>query len=91
MGTVGIDIGGRVHVAARCPDGQVHADRSVLRIGQSRAGFSALAAWLDAGPLAWAHGIGLDPGAGHDRQPQEPSSATRSARPRTSPGARRGR
>ena len=31
MGTVGIDIGGRVHVAARCREGQAHADRSVLR------------------------------------------------------------
>ncbi len=50
MGTVGIDIGGRVHVAARCREGQAHADRSVLKISQSRAGFTALDAWLEAGP-----------------------------------------
>jgi Transposase and inactivated derivatives len=50
MGTIGIDIGGRVHVAARCREGQARADRSVLRISQSRAGFTALDAWLEAGP-----------------------------------------
>jgi transposase len=50
MGTVGIDIGGRVHVAARCREGQPHADRGVLRISQSRAGFDVLDAWLEAGP-----------------------------------------
>ena len=50
MGTIGIDIGGRVHVAARCREGQARADRSVLRISQSRTGFTALDAWLEAGP-----------------------------------------
>jgi len=50
VGTVGIDIGGRVHVAARCREGETKADRGVLRISQSRAGFTALDAWLDAGP-----------------------------------------
>ena len=50
MGTIGIDIGGRVHVAARCREGQARADRSVLRISQSRAGFTTLDTWLEAGP-----------------------------------------
>ncbi len=46
MTTIGIDIGGRTHVAARCRDGQARADREVLRVGQHRAGFTALDAWL---------------------------------------------
>jgi len=50
MGTVGIDVGGRIHVAARCREGETKADRGVLRISQSRAGFNALDAWLEAGP-----------------------------------------
>ncbi len=50
MGTVGIDIGGRIHVAARCREGEAKADRGVLRISQSRAGFNALDAWLETGP-----------------------------------------
>jgi transposase len=45
--TVGIDIGGRSHVVARCRDGQARADREILRVSQSRAGFTALGAWLD--------------------------------------------
>jgi transposase len=45
--TVGIDIGGRAHAVARCRDGQAKADREVLRISQSRAGFAALDAWLE--------------------------------------------
>jgi len=44
--TVGIDIGGRGHVVARCRDGQAKADREVLRISQSRSGFAALDGWL---------------------------------------------
>ena len=32
MATIGIDIGGRAHVAARCRDGQLKADRTVLRV-----------------------------------------------------------
>ena len=47
MTTIGIDIGGRAHVAARCRDGQSRADREILRVSQSRAGFSTLDAWLD--------------------------------------------
>jgi transposase len=50
MATVGIDIGGRTHVAARCRDGQLKADRAVLRTSQSRAGFELLDAWLDGQP-----------------------------------------
>ncbi|MGA3058584.1 MAG: IS110 family transposase [Candidatus Limnocylindrales bacterium] len=50
MATVGIDIGGRTHVAARCRDGQSAADRKVLRLDQSRAGFHALDSWLAAEP-----------------------------------------
>jgi transposase len=45
--TVGIDIGGRSHAVARCRDGQLRADREVLRISQSRAGFAALDTWLE--------------------------------------------
>jgi len=44
--TIGIDIGGRTHVVARCREGQPKADREILRVGQSRAGFTALDAWL---------------------------------------------
>ena len=47
MVTVGIDIGGRSHAVARCRDGQARADREILRVSQSRAGFTALGAWLD--------------------------------------------
>ncbi len=50
MVTVGIDIGGRAHVVARCLDGQARADRETLRVGQSRAGFAALDAWLERQP-----------------------------------------
>jgi transposase len=48
--TIGIDIGGQVHVAARCRDGQARADREILRVSQDRAGFTALDAWLDRQP-----------------------------------------
>jgi len=47
MMTIGIDIGGRSHVIARCRDGQARADREILRVDQSRAGFTALDTWLD--------------------------------------------
>jgi transposase len=50
VATVGIDVGGHAHVAARCRDGQASADRKVLRLGQSREGFRSLDAWLAAGP-----------------------------------------
>jgi transposase len=50
MTTIGIDIGGRTHVAARCRDGESRADREVLRVSQSRAGFTVLDAWLDRQP-----------------------------------------
>ena len=50
MTTVGIDIGGRMHVAARCRDGQARADREILRVSQSRAGFAALDTWLGRQP-----------------------------------------
>jgi transposase len=46
MTTIGIDIGGRTHVAARCRDGQPRAEREILRVSQDRAGFDALDAWL---------------------------------------------
>ena len=47
MTTIGIDIGGRIHVAARCRDGQARADREILRVSQDRAGFAILDAWLE--------------------------------------------
>jgi transposase len=47
MTTIGIDIGGRTHVAARCRDGQARADREILRVSQDRAGFTVLDAWLE--------------------------------------------
>lgn len=46
MSTVGIDIGGSTHVVARCRTGERRADRAVLRIEQSRAGFDRFDAWL---------------------------------------------
>jgi len=45
--TIGIDIGGRSHSVARCRDGQPRADREILRVSQSRAGFAAFDAWLE--------------------------------------------
>jgi transposase len=48
--TIGIDIGGRTHVVARCRDGQPRADREILRVAQSRLGFAALDGWLDRQP-----------------------------------------
>jgi transposase len=50
MATVGIDIGGHSHVAARCRSGESSADRKILRLNQSRAGFDSLDAWLAAEP-----------------------------------------
>lgn len=50
MTTIGIDIGGRMHVVARCRDGQPRADREILRVSQSRGGFAALDAWLERQP-----------------------------------------
>ena len=47
MTTIGIDIGGRRHAVARCRDGQTRADREILQVSQSRAGFTALDAWLE--------------------------------------------
>ncbi len=50
MITVGIDIGGKQHVVARCRAGQDKADREVLRVSQDRAGFDRLDAWLARQP-----------------------------------------
>jgi transposase len=50
MVTVGIDIGGRTHLVARCRDGMSRADRETLRVSQSRAGFASLDAWLERQP-----------------------------------------
>ena len=47
MTTIGIDIGGRSHAVARCREGLARADREVLRVSQSRAGFAALDTWLE--------------------------------------------
>ena len=47
MTTIGIDIGGRSHAVARCREGLTKADREVLRVSRSSAGFAALDAWLD--------------------------------------------
>ena len=47
MATIGIDIGGRSHAVARCREGLARADREVLRVSQSRAGFAALDTWLE--------------------------------------------
>jgi transposase len=48
--TIGVDIGGRSHAVARCRDGQTRADREILRVSQSRAGFAAFDTWLDQQP-----------------------------------------
>lgn len=50
MVTIGIDIGGRRHAVARCRDGLAGADREVLGISQTRAGFAALDVWLEHQP-----------------------------------------
>jgi transposase len=50
MVTVGIDIGGRTHLVARCRDGMSRADRETLPVSQSRAGFASLDAWLERQP-----------------------------------------
>ncbi len=50
MVTIGIDIGGRSHAVARCRNGTSRADREILRVSQSRAGFAALDTWLDQQP-----------------------------------------
>ena len=50
MTTIGIDIGGRTHVVARCRDGVARADREILRVSESRAGFAALDTWLERQP-----------------------------------------
>ena len=47
MTTIGIDIGGRTHVVARCRDGRARADREILRVSQDRAGFATLDVWLE--------------------------------------------
>src|SRR5262249_41051622 len=36
----------RSHAVGRCREGQAQADREVLRVSQSRAGFATLDAWL---------------------------------------------
>ena len=46
MMTIGIDIGGKQHVVARCREGKPKADRQILRISQDRAGFDRLDTWL---------------------------------------------
>jgi transposase len=48
--TVGVDIGGRSHAVARCRDGMLKADREILEVSQSRAGFAAFDTWLDRQP-----------------------------------------
>ncbi len=50
MTTIGIDIGGRSHAVARCREGAGRADREILRVSQSRAGFAALDTWLERQP-----------------------------------------
>lgn len=50
MTTIGIDIGGRRHAVARCRDGETRADREIVQVTQSRAGFAALDAWLGQQP-----------------------------------------
>ena len=52
MVTVGIDIGGQMHVVARCRDGQARADREIVRVAQTRAGFASLDRWLERQPDA---------------------------------------
>lgn len=50
MAAVGIDVGGKSHAVARCRIGQERADRPILRVSQSRVGFTTIDAWLSAGP-----------------------------------------
>jgi transposase len=48
--TIGIDIGGRTHVVARCRDGNPSADREIVRVTQDRLGFDLLDTWLGRQP-----------------------------------------
>ena len=50
MTTIGIDIGGRTHAVGRCREGQTRADREIVRVSQSRAGFTTLDTWLEHQP-----------------------------------------
>jgi transposase len=50
MVTVGIDIGGHSHVVARRREGRRDADREIVRVSQSRAGFDVLDEWLGRQP-----------------------------------------
>jgi transposase len=50
MVSVGIDVGGHSHAVARCRDGLANADREILRVRQSRAGFDTLDSWLARQP-----------------------------------------
>lgn len=53
MSTIGIDIGAYRHVAAVCREGELEAERSVLRVDTRRAGFSELDRWLaQQGPVS---------------------------------------
>ncbi len=47
MATIGIDIGGRSHAVARCRVGRRGPTGEILRVSQSRTGFTVLDAWLD--------------------------------------------
>lgn len=52
MATIGIDIGAYRHAVAVCRDGQVEAERRVLRISADRGGFDELDRLLaDVGPI----------------------------------------
>jgi transposase len=48
--SIGIDIGGATHVVARRRAGMARADREILRVAQTRAGFEAFLAWIRAQP-----------------------------------------
>jgi transposase len=50
MMTIGIDIGGRQHVVARCREGEPKADRGILRVSQDRVGFDRLDTWMARQP-----------------------------------------
>ena len=89
MTTIGIDIGGRTHVAARCRDSQARADREILRVSQNRAGFTALDAWLQRQPepvtLVTMESSGHSRGSRRSRQAQPSAGSCRTPRSWSSP------
>lgn len=46
MHSIGIDVGASQHSVAICREGNIEAERQVLRIASSRSGFAELDRWM---------------------------------------------